>query len=692
MIHELNSIQVAQALNITERAVRYRAEREQWVQSSEKIRGGYQNTYMFLRLPRKVQVEVAAAISICKSPDTAKETGLADYACLPGVRKKEAEARLEILWARDAFIKHADMQKKEGSNIFCKNVASGEVDLADWVLSAITKNNKKSLSWATLNRWQKAYKKNGLAGLAAQYINSGRPCGIPDDMRQFIIGMKIDHPHIGVSKIMAGLEARFSGQTIAGQGVVRRFLNRWTKKNKSLLEYMANPDKWKNNRMFAAGSRSENIVRLNQMWEMDSTPTDIMLTDGRHNISGVIDIFSRRLKLLVSPTAKADAHAALIRRSIIDWGVPEIIKMDNGKDYTANHITRVLDGLEITQSLCAPFSPEQKPFIERALGTFSHDIVELLPGYIGHNVADRKAVEARRSFSQRLMKQGEDPVDINMTADDFQDICRRWVDAVYHYNKHSGLNGKTPAQTAREWKEPVRKIKDERALDILLSPAPAGDGLRIIGKKGVKIGGGYYIAPEMAGHEGQRVSVLLDITDFGAVYVYEQSGTFLCRAVDPDRSGISRKDLAVMVRKAQKEVMKDGRKELKKMAREAKTKTIHSEILDHREKQLANISEFPKQEAEYTTQAIEEAVKAVHDERIKAALPQPVEMTQEQEETANEIISIANRKRLPSNDWEKYEMIEADLASGMDVPDKDLAWMKRYEMWLETGKSIIVNQ
>ena len=688
MIQELTSQQAAQALNITERAVRRRAEREQWFKSPEKIRGGYKNTYMYARLPRQVQIQLAAAISTLK-PDAAKETGLADYACLPGARKKEAEARLEILWARDAFIKHAGLHIKEGSNIFCKNVMDGEVDLADWVVSAITKNNKTSLSWATLNRWQKAYQKNGLAGLAARYVNSGRPSGIADDMKQFVVSMKVDHPHIGLSKIMAGLQARFSGKNIPNISVVRRYLNQWVRKNKSLLEYIANPDQWKNNRMFAAGSRSENIVRLNQMWEMDSTPTDVMLTDGRHNISGVIDIFSRRLKLLVSKTAKADAHAALIRRSIIDWGVPEIIKMDNGKDYTANHITRVLDGLEITQSLCAPFSPEQKPFVERALGTFSHDIVELLPGYIGHNVADRKAVEARRSFSQRLMKQGEDPVNINMTADEFQDICNRWVNAVYHYNKHSGLNGKTPAQIARDWKEPVRKIKDERALDILLSPAPAGDGFRVIGKKGVKIGGGYYIAPEMAGYEGCRVSVLLDITDFGAVYVYEQSGTFLCRAVDPDRSGISRKDLAVMVRKAQKQVMKDGRKELKKMAREAKTKTIHSEILDHREKQIANISEFPKQEAEYTTPSIEEAVKAAHDERIQASVPVPEEITQEQEEKANEIISLSHRKRLPANDWEKYDMLSQDLAAGIDVPDSDLAWMKRYEMWLETGKNIV---
>lgn len=687
MIHELTAQQAAHALNITERSARRRAEREKWFQAYEKIRGGYQHTYMYARLPRHIQIELLKRSCRC-DPDAAKETGLADYNRLSGARKKEAEARLEILWARDAFITHAGLHLKEGSHLFCKQVMDGQMDLADWVLSAITKNNKISLSWPTLNRWQQAYQKNGLSGLAAQYVNSGRPSGISDDMKQFVISMKIDHPHIGLSKIMAGLEARFSAQKIPKYSVIRRFLRQWMRENKSLIEYVANPDQWKSSRQFAAGYASEKIIRLNQLWEMDSTPTDVMLEDGRYNITGVIDVFSRRVKLLVSPTSKAEAIAALIRRAIVDWGVPEVIKTDNGSDYTARHVVRVLDSLEIGHDLCEPFSPEQKPFIERALGTFSHDIVELLPGYVGHNVTDRKAIESRRSFSQRLMKQGEDPVDINMTAIEFQDICNRWIDAIYHYNSHSGLAGKTPAQVAREWTEPVRKIKDERALDILLSPAPAGDGYRIIGKKGVKVGGGEYIAPEMAGHEASRVKVLLDITDFGAVYVYAESGEFLCRAVDPDRSGISRKDLAVMVRNAQKQVMQDGRKELKKLARQAKTQTICSEILTHREKQIANLCEFPKSSTEYYTHAIEEAVKAAEDARIKTSIPLPEEITSQQEETANEIINLAHRKRLPANDWEKYDMLTADLASGMDVPDSELAWMKRYEMWLETGKRV----
>jgi hypothetical protein len=173
------------------------------------------------------------------------------------------------------------------------------------------------------------------------------------------------------------------------------------------------------------------------------------------------------------------------------------------------------------------------------------------------------------------------------------------------------------------------------------------------------------------------------------VYVYAESGEFICRAVDPVRSGISRKDLAVMVREAQKQVMRNGRKELKKLAREAKAQTIHSEILAYREKQIANLGEFPKRHTEYVTPAIEDAVRAAEDARVKAAAQEPIGMTREMEDAADEIIHLSQRKRLPANDWEKYDLLTEDLAAGADVPDSELAWMKRYEMYLETGQKIV---
>ncbi len=45
----------------------------------------------------------------------------------------------------------------------------------------------------------------------------------------------------------------------------------------------------------------------------DSTPADVMLKDGRHSIIGVIDLYSRRVKLHVSKTSQRELDHRLGR-------------------------------------------------------------------------------------------------------------------------------------------------------------------------------------------------------------------------------------------------------------------------------------------------------------------------------------------------------------------------------------------
>lgn len=108
-------------------------------------------------------------------------------------------------------------------------------------------------------------------------------------------------------------------------------------------------------------------MRPNQRWEFDGTPSDLLLVDGkRYAITGVIDVFTRRLKLLVSPKASSRAVASLTHRAILDWGVPETPVTDNGKAYMAAHMRQLWAELDVTP----PFRPDLKPFIERAFRSF----------------------------------------------------------------------------------------------------------------------------------------------------------------------------------------------------------------------------------------------------------------------------------------------------------------------------------
>ena len=247
-------------------------------------------------------------------------------------------------------------------------------------------------------------------------------------------------------------------------------------KNARDLLAVTNPDRDRSRHRPAGGDAAARIVRLNQLWELDSTPADVICADGRrYAIVAAIDIWSRQARVLVVPTSRATAIAALLRRCIMEWGVPEAVRTDEGNDYTSRHVLGVLADLEIEHRPCPPYTPEAKPFVERFLGTLTGDLFATLPGFSGHDVAQAQALRSRKSLAARC---GEDDAEIygaTLTAEELQERCDTWCDAVYGRRPHTGLGGASPFARRASWAEPVRRVHDERALDALLAE-PAGGG------------------------------------------------------------------------------------------------------------------------------------------------------------------------------------------------------------------------
>lgn len=620
----------------TERGIRFRGKGWKTREVPAACRGGRRYEYHISSLPEAARIELAkrlvgsAPVATSEASKAgaaaghklreeaavkaereriAKERGLAQYHSLPPARRAEADAIFAVLKARDAYLAASRLPHRRGTEQFCALLSSGSLPLSADVVAPLMRNGRLAVSRSSLDRWEAAYREGGLASLARKYSPSKEPKSITHAQREFIIAMIAQFPHARVQAIVQGVEARFG--TSIGYSAVRRFVVHWKEEHASLLLRLTNPDAWRSAHMFGVGRADEVVTRLNQVWEMDSSPADMLLADGqRYTLLGLIDVYSRRLKFLVKPTSNAVGIAALIRRGIVAWGVPEAIRKDNGKDYTADHITRVEEALGIEPVLCEPFSPWQKPHIERAFGTFCRDLVELMPGYIGHSVAERKSIESRTSFANRMMKRGES-VELRLTADELQRFCDRWVDSRYEQRSHEGLEDRTPAEVAREWPEAVRRIEDERALDALLAPAAGHGGYRVIGKEGVEADRRTYAALEMIGHEGESVLVLLDPTDVGRVYVYRANGEFLCVAVDPTAPEVNRAEFAAHLKARQKAIYTEGTKALKAAAKALKVEGIGEEILAAAEAKMANVVELPKASTPYTTDALREAARAV---------------------------------------------------------------------------------
>lgn len=606
----------------------------------------------------------------------AREQGLNGYLKLNENGRSRADARVAILAELKTFSQNSALSGRRAVDAFAAKYNLGEIGVDAWIRDQV-----ETVAAATLYRWQKRYNDEGVAALAGNYKGQAGRSLIDrqPDLKTFVVSMLRDYPDTTGTLVMKAATARFAGTDIELPSKRRMevWISNWKRQNKSLYTAVTNPDAWKNKFMVAFGSYSEDVTRLNQRWELDSTPADVMLLDGRYSLVGAIDVYSRRPKMLVSRTSTASSVGQLLRRCFLDWGIPEEIKTDNGSDYTSRYIKNVIESLEIDQQLCNPFSGWEKPHIERFFKTFSHDLVELLPGFIGHNVADRSAIEARHSFADRLFKKDK-CVEIRMTAQEFQEFADNWVENIYMQQRHEGLRD-TPFNRVTRWAEPVRKISDERALDVLLAGAP-DTTTRSVTKKGLRIDGIHYIAPELGSVVGEQVRVAYT-ESVGAVYVFTDDG-FLCVAEAPEYTGIDRKEVAAHAKVAQREAIQAKRRELRAAARRVDTKSAADEILAHA-RQQHNVTTLPPRSETHTTDALEQAGRAAD-----AATTKPVSSRNDETRQAVEDVRAnlaAPRKAAvvemgtnPKADYRRWMALDRKARAGEMLNQQEKAFYEGY--------------
>ena len=470
------------------------------------------------------------------------------------------------------------------------------------------------VSAGTLRRWRLACR--GLAPearLAALTDRPGRgrrgPLTEPA-MRDCVEALIHGHgPHLTASHVVRVLKARYGHAP--SPRAVQRWLRVWRADaaNARALSAVSDPDGHRSRRAPALGSMTQAVMRLNQVWELDSTPADVMCADGRHAIVGALDVWSRRGRLLVVPVSRATAICALLRRCLIDWGVPETVRTDGGRDYTSAHLARVLADLGVSHDICPPYTPEAKPFVERFLGTVTRDLFAFLPGFTGHNVAERRKLEARKSMAARRGADGRATFGVDLTAADLQTRCDLWCTAIYGRRAHRDP-GESPWARARSWTGETRRIADERALDPLLAAPVAGGGRRTIGKCGISVGRVRYIAAAFGAHVGERVDVRLDASDPARLFVFRPTGEFLCVAEDPERTGVDRAAVAAGARAGARAADSAARKRARGLRRDHQPGRAMEDVLDAAEREAGNIIALPRAGASHRTAALEQAARA----------------------------------------------------------------------------------
>lgn len=581
---------------------------------------------------------------------------------------------LGVIEAEKGFISYYAAEASTGQS----------VRIPTWVMETYP-----AFSIQTLRRWRKDAETD-IAALAGRYGNR-KGTGILDraedgDVKDFVIGLLTGSTHLKAVHIRTMCRAKY-GDTVKVRNlqtnepesvplpkirVFERFIASWKADNKHLYEKLVNPDSHKNKRQISVGYADGGIDRLNQMWQIDASPVDALCVDGRYSLYAIIDVWSRRALFSVTKTPKTEASLLLIRRAIMEWGVPEIIKTDNGSDFKSKRFMTAVAHIGIAQDICQAYTPEQKPFVERVIQTLQHDLMPVLPGFIGHNVADRQQIRARQTFAQRLGVDDQKTFSISLSHQDLQGMIDRWARDKYGQSAHRGLGGLSPAAKAATWTGAIRKIESERALDLLLAPLAGQDGFRTITKKGLRIDNGHFYGPGLEIHVGKRVLVRCDPENMGLAYVFTEEGEFICAATNYERDGANRAEAAAMAKARQAEYYKTETAHIKRAARQITPEKMAEMYLSVVATDAHKVISLPRPVEVHSTIHLDEAARAT--EHVEPAIVTD-NVRQYQSDVADARKSMSDEDRW----WEKYHNLQQRHDAGQILSEEDQTWMAYIE-------------
>lgn len=678
----------------TERNVRRLATLKEWRFRDRQASGGGRE-YPLSALPEQaraaylarhlVAIDVPAALQNEIAADPANDI-------LSGRAAEARDARLALLGLADSYAEQAGIPKDFAYEHFCHQYNGGDMVVADWIRVQV-----KSIKVRTLWNWRKAQREGRAVTLGVDRGGARRGCGILDrahggEVKKFVLALVAKQPHLSAGAIRDAVVGYFGDPIeVANSSTgeltsvpvppLRTFQNdikRWKIEHEVVLTAITDPDRF-NSKYRPAGRNSYSwVTRPNQLWQIDASPADVLTLDGRMTIYVALDIATRRIMIYVTRTPRSEAVQLLIRRAILAWGVPAKIKTDNGSDFVANATTRLFAWLGIETETSTPFSPWEKGHVERAIGTVQHGLMPLLDGFIGHNVADRKKIEARRAFAQRLGVSDEKAFSVELTAADLQTKCDRWVEIEYMQRPHAGLKGKTPLQKLAESADAIRTV-DERALDALLLPAASG-ATRKVTKFGVRIGHlDYRCSPALL---GTTVHVRMDPSDLGRVLLFAEDGAkYLGEAICYEAAGISARESEAARHEDQRRFIAGQKAELDAHTRALKGTSLLDLTLRHKAEAAGKLVVLPRPQVEHTTPQIAAAIDAVTE--------RPAEQLQPAAAAAHAAVVAAieageppvvtNFPEPPRQRYARAVDLEKRIAAGEAVDPKEALWLGGYQ-------------
>ncbi|WP_336973446.1 Mu transposase C-terminal domain-containing protein [Sphingobium aromaticiconvertens] len=443
--------------------------------------------------------------------------------------------------------------------------------------------------------------------------------------------------------------------------MLQRHIRKIEDQQRVLLTAIRDPDRFKSRYRPSLGRMDATVSYAHEMWEIDTTKADVMCTDGRKAILGIIDRWSRRARFMVVESESAQSVRRMLVSTIMAWGVmPAILKVDNGSGFINTSIGSALDTLGIVLEPCLPGTPEDKPHVERLFGTFNRGRASLLKGFIGHNVAQAQQLRAAAK-----KKTGRAVIEPGIDSTELQRILDAWVDGEYHQRTHGSLK-MSPMEKWQRSPTPARAAPPENLLKIALS---AFATTAIVGKRGVRWKNGRYWSPALVAHMDKPVTLRRDEDDLGALFVFDADGNYIDTAVNAARSGMAEQQFAMAARHQMTTHMNAAKAELRKKQGKFSIEKARDQLLRQEAEDAGKLAHLPMPARHAPTSAM--------DSIANAPAPAPVDAARV-EEALRTTAPVAITARTPEQKVAEADAILAGHARGDAIDAETLGRARLY--------------
>ena len=604
MVKEYEIKQVEKLLGKSRTQVMRIAEKENWQITKKKVGRTYKNFYLVEDVKKYLK----------DSKELVEKT---QKNRVRTVIKKEAKAvdelpawNQKVAWARFILCKKLEEKYEQGGS-------KGEI-IQEFVENCSKEFPSqmevvKNLTVSTLRRWWGIYIKDKTNPLA---LSSGHGATkgtrrIEPEVLEAIRGLYKSKNKPSMMFVFERIIAQFGIDAIS-YGTLRNYIkNDMTSIEKDKARMGAKEFKDAHTPYIV---RSYEDIKAGQVWMSDGHDLELMCYRGNKKKSNGeryfgspkivvwIDVKSRFIVgWTLGWTETTESIAIALKRGIEKYGVPEQLFTDNGKAYTSKVLegTDELDGiyaslgLEVSHAL--PYNAQSK-HIERWFVDFKETFAKSSITYKGGNIMERP--ERLSSFAKDKINKGaileEEELEaaleayINYKNHQYYDM-RRAAGLGGHRGK--GMKNRTPLEVFNQ-ENPVNKRKmlsDEQLRLLFLY-----EEIRVVQQNGIEYLGNTYIHEALYFHQRERVKIKFDPHDLRSIYVYLDTGEFLCKAEKLQEAGWSNDIDSIKAQKNRLKKISKLNKEIMALREEEREETGVIEYSFKEKKDLESKEEVKK--------------------------------------------------------------------------------------------------